>query len=279
MYAWCSGPDTGNTDRYMRSVEARRDHKFSSKSGWWMKVYRGPANMDKIPAPETMTLIGKKIVQEIDFQNTENFRAKVPGTPDENYVWVFAGTLGIEKPGDYEICTKSDDGSKLYLKGEVLVDNDGLHGPEQKCKTTKLEAGRHRVSTIGFQHGGGAFMQVTYKGPDTDGVSKLMRSTTRRHSTLLSSGRGWVMKIMRGPGGMTQIPNFMGLRNLGTAIVNKIDFRSDGQFRREVYRTPGSNYVWAFGGTLRIKQAGEILPWLHAYVCMAYVCVCVCVCL
>jgi hypothetical protein len=249
----------------MESFEARRSKKFSSKSGWWMKVYQGPNDMKVMPPTLAgFKLLGKRIVQEVDLQNIEAFKAKVAATPNENFVWVFAGTLRIDKEGDYDVCTKSDDGSKLFMHGELLVDNDGLHGPEQKCKKIKLTAGKHRVTAVGFQHGGGAFMQVTYKGADTGGTEKVMRSATRRYSTVFSGGRGWVMKIMRGPADMSKIPKFAGLKKLGTSVVNKIDFQSDGEFRRYVVKTPGENYVWLFGGMLRVKTPG--VYYVHFYV-------------
>jgi hypothetical protein len=242
----------------MESCDARRDKMFSSKGGWWMKIYRGPANMVKMPdSISGMSLIGKKIVRTIDLQTINSFRQLIAETPDENFVWVFGGTVNIEKEGEYTMCTKSDDGSKLYVHGELLVNNDGLHGPEQKCKVIRLSAGKHRVTAVGFQHGGGAFMQVTYRGADTNNQEQLMKSVTRRHSTAFSGGRGWVMKIFQGPRGMTRIPEIAGLKKLGSAVLRTVDLRSDGQFRDRVLRTPSRNYVWAIGGTLQVLAAGD----------------------
>jgi hexosaminidase len=66
----------------------------------------------------------------------------------------------VRDGGYYRICTMSDDGSKLWLDDELVVNNDGLHGPVRVCSSTYLARGMHRVKTSGFQAGGGAFMTV-----------------------------------------------------------------------------------------------------------------------
>jgi hypothetical protein len=44
--------------------------------------------------------------------------------------------------------------SMLYLDGEQLVDNDGLHGDRERCGARQLAAGLHDVAvcTIYFLH-------------------------------------------------------------------------------------------------------------------------------
>ena len=41
--------------------------------------------------------------------------------------------------------------SKLFLDGEQIVDNEGLHGAVEKCATRDLPAGKHKVYIEGFQ--------------------------------------------------------------------------------------------------------------------------------
>jgi hypothetical protein len=257
VFVMRSGPDTRNKDKFMESCDARVDEMFSSMRGWKMKVYRGPENMVKMPESYSgFPLLGEAVVDTVDLQSIGAFRQIVKDTPDANFAWVFGGTLMIEKAGSYSLCTKSDDGSLLYVNDELLVDNDGLHGPEQKCKQITLSATEHSVIAVGFQHGGGAFMQVSYIGPDTGGKEQLMESTLRRDSDQYSSGTGWVLKIFRGPSDMTRIPNIAGLQKMGQAVLQTIDIRSDGQFRDRVLKTPNAHYVWVIGGTLEITQAG-----------------------
>ena len=71
-----------------------------------------------------------------------------------------------------------DGRSKLFLDGQLLVDDGGLHGMLEKCGTASLAAGDHPVYVEGFQAGGGAGMVVRYSGPDTGGEKVLLRSGT-----------------------------------------------------------------------------------------------------
>jgi hypothetical protein len=259
-FCFNSGPDTKNKDDFMESCDARTDEMFSSMRGWKMKVYQGPADMKKMPESYAgYPLLGEAVVNTVDLQNIAAFRSQVKNTPDANFAWVLGGTLTIDKAGKYTLCTKSDDGSFLYVNDNLLVNNDGLHGPEQKCGEIDLTATEHSVVAVGFQHGGGAFMQVTYKGPDTNNQERFIDSTLRRDAEQWSSGSGWIFKIFQGPTDMTSIPSINGLRKLGEAVVQTVDIRSDGQFRERVVQTPSAHYVWVVGGTLEVTQAGAWL--------------------
>ena len=43
----------------------------------------------------------------------------------------FTGFLRIATPGDYTLFLTSDDGARLWLDGQLIIDNDGLHGPTE----------------------------------------------------------------------------------------------------------------------------------------------------
>src|SRR5690606_1787054 len=48
---------------------------------------------------------------------------------DLNYFgFVFEGYIWITNPGEYTFYTNSDDGSKLWINDQQVVDNDGRHG-------------------------------------------------------------------------------------------------------------------------------------------------------
>src|SRR5262249_34678146 len=57
------------------------------------------------------------------------------------------------------------DGSKLYIDGKQVVDNDGTHPPVRQSGTVKLTKGIHKVHVTFFQAGGGAELDVFIHGP------------------------------------------------------------------------------------------------------------------
>jgi len=47
----------------------------------------------------------------------------------DNYAIKFEGFFKIDRDGEYKFSVNSDDGSKLYVDGQQVVDNDGVHPP------------------------------------------------------------------------------------------------------------------------------------------------------
>ncbi len=89
--------------------------------------------------------------------------------PRENYFGiVFSGKIHIKEPGEYTFYTQSDDGSRLYIDGEMIVDNDGLHGMEEKAGKVSLTKGLHDLTVNYFEAGGGNALRVYMEGPGLD---------------------------------------------------------------------------------------------------------------
>lgn len=79
----------------------------------------------------------------------------------------FEGYIEILVAGDYTFSTRSDDGSDLYIGGDKIVDNDGLHGLRTRTGTVNLDAGLHKIDVLFFENGGGDQLITAYSGPDT----------------------------------------------------------------------------------------------------------------
>ncbi|MCA9062141.1 MAG: HEAT repeat domain-containing protein [Planctomycetaceae bacterium] len=77
----------------------------------------------------------------------------------------FSGLIRIDKPGDYTFFVNSDDGSRIYLNGDLLVNNDGLHGMVEKGGRVNLQAGLHSLVVTYFDNGGGDGLVVSWSGP------------------------------------------------------------------------------------------------------------------
>ena len=45
----------------------------------------------------------------------------------------------------------SDDGSRLYLDDKLVIDNDGMHPPEELSGSAVLTRGIHKIRVIYFQ--------------------------------------------------------------------------------------------------------------------------------
>lgn len=83
-------------------------------------------------------------------------------TPNHFFGIRYKTYVKIDKPGLYKFYTSSNDGSKLYINGKLIVDNDGLHGPVQKSGDINLTVGMHEVQVDYFQGGGSKVLMVYY---------------------------------------------------------------------------------------------------------------------
>ncbi|MEX6687513.1 fibronectin type III domain-containing protein [Danxiaibacter flavus] len=95
----------------------------------------------------------------------ENFLLSVSPL-QTNYGIRYDGVINIKTAGAYTFYTTSDDGSSLYIDGNLVVNNDGAHGAQEKSGNVTLTAGVHSIRTYYFQKTGGASLTVSYKGPN-----------------------------------------------------------------------------------------------------------------
>lgn len=98
-----------------------------------------------------------------------------PRTQDEYFNFEFTGYLYIRTAGSYYFYLNSDDGSRLYIDGNEVVDFDGLHGKSGanegfgvKSAAISLTAGHHDIRVIFFEYTLGQYLSVAYEGADTD---------------------------------------------------------------------------------------------------------------
>ncbi|HJM62604.1 MAG: hypothetical protein CMN05_09790 [Roseibacillus sp.] len=84
----------------------------------------------------------------------------------ENYGLRFRGFLKVPREGLYTLFTSSDDGSRLRIGKEVVVNNDGLHGVMKSGGLIRLKQGLHPVEVTFFEQGGGEELEVSWEGPD-----------------------------------------------------------------------------------------------------------------
>jgi alpha-L-rhamnosidase len=85
---------------------------------------------------------------------------------DDLFAAEFYGQIKIDRPGRYTFYVLSNDGSKLFLDGKLVVDNDGQHGAEERSGSIQLTAGLHDYRLAYFQAGGGMLLKVSYAGPE-----------------------------------------------------------------------------------------------------------------
>ena len=78
----------------------------------------------------------------------------------DKFAFEFSGFIKIDKDAVYDFFTASDDGSKLFIDDEEVVNNDGDHGTEEKGGKAALRKGYHKINVLYFDSGGGNELKI-----------------------------------------------------------------------------------------------------------------------
>lgn len=117
------------------------------------KVYHLAEGTDKLPDFSTLQpQPGSVWATRLDVA-PRNFQEGFPGVT-QRFEWFalrYAGTWTVPTAGKWGFRLLSDDGSRLLIDGKVVVDNDGVHGPDSQEGSTDLTAGAHSVEVQFFQ--------------------------------------------------------------------------------------------------------------------------------
>ncbi len=98
-----------------------------------------------------------------------------PRNRNENFGFSYEGFIKIDNGGSYTFYTTSDDGSKLFINGNQVVDNDGLHSARERSGSVSLSSGYHAIRVEFFERSGSEVLEVRYAGP---GISKRVVPST-----------------------------------------------------------------------------------------------------
>ncbi len=81
---------------------------------------------------------------------------------EDHYAIVFDGFIEIPEDGIYTFFTYSDDGSRLYVHDQLVVDNDGSHSARRKTGQVPLKKGLHPIRIEYFEDYEGQTLAVGY---------------------------------------------------------------------------------------------------------------------
>ncbi|MEQ8765759.1 MAG: alpha-L-fucosidase [Planctomycetota bacterium] len=84
---------------------------------------------------------------------------------DEHFALVFDGFVEVPESGVVTFTLRSDDGSRLWIGDDLLIDHDGLHGMSTKSGSAGLEAGWHPIRIAYFNATGGRGLSIGWSGP------------------------------------------------------------------------------------------------------------------
>ncbi|MCB9044504.1 MAG: fibronectin type III domain-containing protein, partial [Chitinophagales bacterium] len=128
------------------------------------KYYTYTGTWDQLPDFNTLVPDATGVVPNITLENR---------TQNDNFAYLWEGLIKIPASGNYRFRTRSDDGSRLWIgalgsqvspysySGTPEVNNDGLHGPQNRNGPTRyFEAGTYPIAIAFYEQGGGETMEA-----------------------------------------------------------------------------------------------------------------------
>lgn len=83
----------------------------------------------------------------------QDFKEGFPGV-SKRFEWFaidYTGRFWIDRAGMYTFVLTSDDGARLYIDDQLIIDNDRQHPPEDRTGSIRLGGGVHRLRVSYFQ--------------------------------------------------------------------------------------------------------------------------------
>jgi arylsulfatase A-like enzyme len=112
-----------------------------------------------------------RVDQSINF--TTGWNSTPPGTTvtgDANYSVRWTGQVETPTAGSWTFFTTSNDGIRLWIDDQLVIDNWTAHVATENSGTLNLNAGWHSIRLEYFQQGGAAVATLSFQGPDQSKV-------------------------------------------------------------------------------------------------------------
>ncbi len=119
------------------------------------KIYFVDPNSEEIPNLKHLKPVGTIYTTRLNVP-PRDFKEGFPGITGrlEWFVIDYTGQFFVQSRAIYQFGLMSDDGSKLYIDGRSIIDNDGVHSPSGCQARVELEEGTHSVR-VSYMQGPG----------------------------------------------------------------------------------------------------------------------------
>jgi len=115
-------------------------------------IYFLPENAPRLPDFSQLTPVGSIYATELNVPRRD-FSQGFPGVTNR-FEWFaidYNGKFVTSHACEYRFRITSDDGSKLFIDDQLVIDNDGQHGVQAKDGSMNLKQGIHKIRVQYFQ--------------------------------------------------------------------------------------------------------------------------------
>jgi len=136
-------------------------------------------------------LRGEPVVRRID--PTVNFdwgeRSPAAGIGADSFSVRWTGSIRATESGTFELSVSTDDGVRLYINNQLLIDNWNDHGEEAQSVNYVMEAGKsYDIKMEYYQNLGGAVARLGLAKPSEDKIPGVVALAKQSDAVLLFVG-------------------------------------------------------------------------------------------
>ena len=141
-----------------------------------------------MPDFEAFDPVATGLVDAVSYPSTNSAWEGAPTNLVDRFGAVFEGALWVQETDVYRLSLSSDDGSRLFVDGNLALDHDGTHGMTEKKVELPLARGVHALRIEYFENSGSAGLSFKWaRGTDALG---LVTSTSLLHHSGTSDSDG-----------------------------------------------------------------------------------------
>lgn len=123
--------------------------------GFRYRLYEG--SWTRMPDYTKLTPVFESVASDLKVESRQ--------LADDHWAMVMDGDFNVDRPGKYTFFLNSDDGSKLYIDDQLVIDNDGDHSLLELSGEKELSAAKHKLRIEFFEAEGEAILELDLAGP------------------------------------------------------------------------------------------------------------------
>ena len=132
-------------------------------------LYSLPGKITRMPDFSAVMPTQTSVVEDIDLPATTSSWPMAPESMTDRFAAIFEGAIYASGCGRYVFSLSSDDGSRLFIDGELLIDNDGNHSMTEKTAAIALSEGLHDIRVEYYENEGESGLKLSW-GKEGDPV-------------------------------------------------------------------------------------------------------------
>lgn len=139
-------------------VEPPRGFAFGLEAS----LYSFQNALTAMPDFSSLTPDCKIVTSSVAYSSTAEPWAGMPETMADRFAALFEGFLIAEEAGRYDIALNSDDGSRLYIDGKLIIDNSGNHSMRKMLARVPLSEGLHSLRLEYYENKDHAGLELSW---------------------------------------------------------------------------------------------------------------------